>query len=234
MNKKKKKLLSIGIMVLLTFSGIVALYIFASEYRNPVPAVRVACVGDSLTQSSWYPTDLSEVLGTGKYLVSNFGAGSTTILLSSETPYMNNTRFRSALEFAPNVVIIMLGTNDAQPSLFHHNTSFVGDYLTLVNAFQVLPSKPKIWVVLPPPIFSNKSGAISPEYFTNTIVPLIKQAASQANLPTINVYSALEGYSIDFPDGIHPNKDASQIIANTIYKAIISNNTAAMASKKGG
>jgi acyl-CoA thioesterase-1 len=94
--------------------------------------------------------------------VRNFGAGSTTVLLNSETPYMNTSVFQNALEFQPNIVIIMLGTNDAQPSLHRYNASFVGDYVKLVAAFQALSSKPKIWIVLPPPVFSNQSGKTDP------------------------------------------------------------------------
>ena len=143
---------------------------------------------------------------------------------------MNTTVFQSALEFQPNIVIIMLGTNDAQPNLERYNTSFVSDYIKLIDAFQALKSNPKIWIVLPPPIFSNQSGKIDPEYFKLTIIPGIEQAANETNLPTINVYSALANYSNDFPDGEHPNSAASQLIANVIYKAIISQNTSNVAS----
>ena len=138
---------------------------------------------------------------------------------------MNTSAFQSALEFQPNIVIIMLGTNDAQPDLEQYNTSFVNDYVKLIAAFQALTSKPKIWIVLPPPIFSNKNGTINPEYFKLTIIPRIEQAANETNLPVINVYSALANYSDDFPDGVHPNSEGSQLIANEIYNAIILQST---------
>jgi lysophospholipase L1-like esterase len=164
------------------------------------------------------------LLGTSDYNLRNFGVGGTTVLLNSETPYMNTSVFQSVLEFQPNVVIIMLGTNDAQPSLEPYNASFVGDYVRLVNAFQVLTSKPKIWAVLPPPIFSNQSGRISPEYFKLTVIPCIEQATNETNLPIINVYSALVNYSGYFPDGEHPDSSGAKLIADEIYRVISAQN----------
>ena len=226
MNKKNFRLLAIGLVILLVVSGITAFFILASSSD----AIRVACVGDSLTQLTTYPYDLGMLLGTANYTVRNFGAGSTTISLNTETPYMNAIVFQEAMEFQPNIVIIMLGTNDAQPNLTQSNASLVNDYVKLVTAFQGLPSKPKIWSVLPPPVFSNQSGKIDPEYFQLTVIPCIEQAANETNLPIIDVYSALASYSDYFPDGVHPNSAGAKLIADEIYEAIISQNTSPIAS----
>jgi acyl-CoA thioesterase-1 len=165
------------------------------------------------------------LLGIGNYTVRNFGAGSTTVLLNSETPYMNTSLFKNALDFQPNIVIIMLGTNDAQPNLAQYNASFLDDYVKLVTAFQTLTSKPEIWIVLPPPIFSNQSGKIDPTYFQLTIIPSIEKAANETNFPIINVYSALAKYPNYFPDGVHPSNAGAKLIADEIFKALISRNT---------
>jgi acyl-CoA thioesterase-1 len=221
MKKKNLTLLAIAIVILLVSLEIAAYFIFINEKNTSSPgSIRVACVGDSLTQSTRYPSDLWELLGTS-YSVHNFGVGSTTVSISSETPYMNTSAFQRALEFQPNIVVMMLGTNDAQPSLFSYNTSFVGDYVKLIGAFQALASKPRIWVVLPPPIFSNQSEIISSEYFRRTVIPSIEQAASETGVPIIDVYSSLVGYSNYFPDGVHPNRAAAKLIAEKIYKKII-------------
>ena len=221
MNKKYIKLLAIGIAVLLAASATATVYILFTQNSKP-ETIRVACVGDSLTQSTEYPYDLWNLLGNESYLLRNFGAGSTTVSLKSETPYMNTTKFQDALEFQPNIVVIMLGTNDAQPSLHKYNTSFVSDYVTLVAAFQALSSKPEIWIVLPPPIFSNQSGKMDTSYFELTVIPLIEEVANQTDLAIIDVYSALSDYSNYFPDGEHPNRAAAELIANEIYMTITS------------
>ena len=245
MNKKNPRSLAIALAIILMTSGITTYFILsAGNEKASSEAIRVACVGDSLTQSSEYTLDLWELLGGNarytvgnytiepkndsalnsgaRYAVGNFGAGSTTVLLNTETPYINTSVFKEALEFQPNILIIMLGTNDAQPNLQQYNTSFVSDYITLITAFQELTGKPKIWIVLPPPIFSNQSGKISPEYFKLTIIPDIEQAARETNLPTIDVYSALANHADYFPDGVHPNRDGAKLIAEAIYNAIIS------------
>ena len=142
---------------------------------------------------------------------------------------MNTSVFQGALDFQPDIVIIMLGTNDAQPSLWQYNTTFVGDYLEIVNAFKELASEPRIWIVLPPPIFSNQSGKIGPEYFDSTIIPLIEQVANETDLPLIDVYSALAGGSEYFPDGVHPNSIGAKLIADEVYNVLVSQGAVAEA-----
>ena len=242
MNKKNLKLLTIALVILLAASATSAYFVLTIKNESTSKIIRVACVGDSLTQSSAYPYDLWELLGSNgpytyenytqlpvkdhaqssntSYAVGNFGVGGTFVSLASDKPYLNSTAFQSVLKFQPNIIIIMLGTNDAQPALHPYNASFVGDYKTLIHTFQTLASKPKIWIVLPPPIFSSQNGKTSPEYFAQIVIPSIKQAANESNLPTIDVNSALADYSGYFPDGIHPNEEGGQLIANEIYNAI--------------
>jgi alpha-L-fucosidase 2 len=226
LNKKTLSILIISILLLLVLSGIVVFYLIG---QNNPKTIRVACVGDSLTQYSEYTYDLTNKLDD-TYLVHNFGLSATTVTLASETPYMETTEFQAALDFKPDIVIIMLGTNDAQPCLFQFHDTFVNDYMTLVQAFQNLPSHPKIWIVLSPPIFSDRNGTISPKYFEQVILPGIKQVGKEAKLPVVDVYSLLIDHPEYFPDGIHPtmttgkrgNEPAAQIIATAIHKAITS------------
>ena len=78
---------------------------------------------------------------------------------------MDQPEFQKALDFKPNIVIIMLGTNDDLEMLRPSNSSFEEDYLKLIGAFQQLDSKPLIWIVKPPPIFSNSTDLSIP-YFS--------------------------------------------------------------------
>jgi acyl-CoA thioesterase-1 len=246
MKKKNAKILAMSLAILFISAGTLAFYFWLPKNpQSPSNEIRVVCVGDSLTQSSGYPYDLWQLLGSNapytignysinpqdnnntlsngtRFAVGNFGVGSTTVLLNTETPYMNTSLFQDALEFQPNIVIIMLGTNDAQPNLEQFNDSFVGDYVKMVSAFQKLASKPKIWVALPPPIFSNQSGKLDSKYFAFTILTGIKQVAKETNLPFIDVYSVLANYPNFFPDGEHPNSAAAKLIANKIYETITS------------
>ena len=238
MNKKLSRVLSIGIIILLASSGISACLIGLIGQTNHtdhdhdhdhdhLDRIRVACVGDSLTQLTSYPDTLLSKLGDD-YDLYNFGVVGTTVSLASGAAYMDTDAFQSALAFNPDVVVIMLGTNDAQSNLFQYNTTFVDDYITLIEAFQSRPSSPKILLVQPPPVFSDQSGRISPKYFEETILPGIKQVAIQTNLPLVDTYSLLINYPEYFPDGIHPtlttnnrgNEPVAQIIATAIHQAM--------------
>ncbi len=220
MNRKNLMLLAAGLAVLI-LSGLAGYSILKNE-KPSSEAIRVACVGDSLTQSTEYPYDLWNLIGNESYTLRNYGAGSTTVSLDSETPYMNTTVFQEALDFQPNIVIIMLGTNDAQPSLHQFNASFVSDYAKLVHSFQALPSQPEIWAVLPPPIISNQSGKMDSAYFEYTVIPGIEQAANEANVPVIDVFSAFAGHDDYYRDGVHVNSAGAQLIAERVYSAVFS------------
>lgn len=217
----KWKLLAFAIATIVVISGVTAFMINTTQNtkKEKLP-IRVACVGDSITNMSEYPDDLWMLLGAN-YNVSRFGVGGATVTLNADTPYMDQPEFQEALDFQPNIVIIMLGSNDALPCLHRLNASFVADYIELVHAFQGLPSKPKIWIVKPSPIFDNGTG-LSTEFFDTNVIPSIEQVAKETNLPTIDVYSALANQPDYFVDGVHPNSEGSKAIADVIYKSLLS------------
>jgi lysophospholipase L1-like esterase len=134
---------------------------------------------------------------------------------------MNESAFQDAKDFKPDIVIIMLGTNDANPTIRLGNDSFVGDYVKLVEAFKALSSKPQVYLVKPPPVFCNGTTP-NAATFRDNVIPTIEQAANQANVPLIDVYSALADSSNYFPDGVHPDGQGAVLIANQVSKAITS------------
>ena len=218
-----KSLLAFILVILVSlFVGVFVLQI--AENRNSEAAkIRVACIGDSITEGTEYPNDLWMLLGSN-YTVYNFGVGGTTVSLDSSSPYMYQSAFQDAKQFQPNIVIIMLGTNDAHPDHEQYIASFVDDYIKLVKEFQVLVSKPQIWIVKPPPVFNNGTG-ISTNFFDVNIIPLIEQVTNELDLPLIDVYTRLTGHPEYFVDGVHPNQEGSEVIATVMYNALISQNT---------
>jgi lysophospholipase L1-like esterase len=196
-------------------------YYFGFSSQNPVDVPRVACVGDSITSGSNYTVDLYYMLGFRKYSVSNFGVSGAAILLNTKKPYLNQTEFQNVKSFLPNIVVIMLGTNDANTGISFSNDKFVADYTLLINELQALSSKPKIFLVKPPPIYDN-TLSLSNTNLREEVIPGIEQVAAQLGLPTIDVYTSMLNHPEYFFDGVHPNNDGSRIIANEIYEAIIS------------
>ncbi|MGD6934176.1 MAG: GDSL-type esterase/lipase family protein [Candidatus Bathyarchaeia archaeon] len=179
--------------------------------------IRVACVGDSITSDANYPKDLAALLGD-KFEVVNFGVGRTTVSLDFEKPYMNQTLALYAHLFKPNIVIIMLGTNDAYLSE-QQRSNFINDYTTLITSFQTLSSKPQIFIILSPPVFDNTIG-LNASLVENEILPLIRQTAASLDLPLIDAYTPMLGHPEYFKDGVHPNDEGAKIIAEQVFNAI--------------
>ncbi|MGA2681351.1 MAG: GDSL-type esterase/lipase family protein [Candidatus Bathyarchaeia archaeon] len=217
MNRKTKLLtLVITVLVVLLSVETYAWQITGSN-RGQTSYIRVACVGDSITCGTSYPDDLWLMLGS-KYVVGNFGINGATVFLNSSNPYLQTPAFKIAKQFNPQIVIIMLGTNDADPTLNESNAVFVADYVRLVSQFQGLASKPKVWVVNPPPIFNNTVG-LSGEFLVQNIIPDIKQVANATGVSIIDVYTSMVVHPAYFLDGVHPDVNGSVTVATVVYDA---------------
>ena len=193
-----------------------AVLFFGTQIAAASP-VRVACVGDSITRDTNYTEVLSTMLGD-KYTVGNFGVGRTTVSLQFDKPYMNQRAFQDAQRFNPDIVVIMLGTNDAYLSQ-QQRSNFVNDYETLIAEFQSLVSNPEIYIVMPPPVFDNDMG-LNAVILDDEVRSLVNQTATHLGLPTIDMHTPLLDNPEYFPDGVHPNSEGSQAMASEIYNAI--------------
>jgi acyl-CoA thioesterase-1 len=186
---------------------------------TPVNPIRVACIGDSITAVSDYPVDLQRMLGSN-YSVSNFGVVAATLLSNTSKPYIYEKALLRAKVSQPNIVVIMLGTNDAHVANYPLIDDFVSDYERLVGEFQVLSSKPEILLVKPPPIFTNEFN-LSNANLVEGIIPRIEQVAKDLGLSTIDAYTPFVNHPEYFKDGVHPTSEGASMIANEIYRGII-------------
>ena len=102
---------------------------------------KVACIGDSITWgftllNPWkqsYPALLQERLGK-EYEVHNFGYNDASARFDADTPYVSKRVYRESLAWNPDIVLLMLGTNDTKtrnwdPDIFRR------DYLRIVSSF---------------------------------------------------------------------------------------------------
>lgn len=210
----RMKFLAVLIVVLIVSAALVA--VFSGAFRGK--AIRVACIGDSITELSTYPTDLEELLGCN-YYVREFGVTGSTVVVNSYTPYLYEPRFSAAKLFLPDIVVILLGTNDARADNYQSIDEFVADYKQLVGELQALESNPKIYLVKPPPIFENELE-LSNDNLVDGVIPRMEQVANDLGLPLIDVYTPLVGHPEYFVDGVHPNFDGASVIANQVYKAL--------------
>lgn len=211
------KLLAIGIVVMILSVGFTAYFLVNTNVVSARP-IRVACIGDSITEGSGYPNKLNMLLGSN-YAVGNFGVSGSTVSLKSTKPYIYESKFQDAMAFHPDIVVIMLGTNDANAEISQNEDSFETDYSQLVSAFEQLDGKQLIWIVKSPPIFTANSS-YNNTYLESTVLPKIDKLADQMNLPTVDVYSAFGNHSDYFMDGVHPDGNGAAIIASNVYDAI--------------
>jgi len=206
-----------------------------SAYKAPV---KVACIGDSITQGSGaeggksYPSQLQEMLGD-KWKVGNFGVSGRTLLRKGDYPYWNEQKYQDALKSEPDVVIIMLGTNDTKPQNWKHEAEFTSDYTDLVKSFQALPSKPRIYVCRPCPVPEPGNFGINEKNLKEWI-KRIDKLAKEIDLGLIDMHEALEKKPELLPDRVHPNTEGAAEMAGTAYKALTGKRAPKLeAAKKG-
>ena len=193
----------------------------ASVLSADAAVVKVACVGDSITaSSSRYPTWLAANLGSG-YEVKNYGVSGTTMMKASSTPYWNTSNFTACSTYLPNIVIIMLGTNDAKTFNWSaHGPEYKPNYLDMVAHYRGLSSHPTVYVMTSPPGF-NFGGSYQPAVVANQVVPTVRQISVETGAPLIEIFNPMSGHPELFADGTHPTTEGSQMIADIATQAIL-------------
>jgi len=187
-------------------------------------AIILNCVGDSITAGDGYPTRLQGLLGTN-YLVQNYGLSGTTLLKQGDKPYWDTSYYAlshgQSSATAPNIVIIMLGSNDSKPWNWVYGTNYISDYLDLIATYvtnQYLPN-PRILICTPPPAWSNASS-INPGILATNISPLVRQLGTNRSIQVIDMQNLLAGHGEWFPDGVHPNTQGNAVMAAIAYTAL--------------
>ena len=180
--------------------------------------MRVACMGDSITRGNAshepgrgthrpykeqtarrgsYPLDLQQLLGSD-YIVRNFGHGGRSVV--GRFAYNLTAEYRAAAEFAPHVVILMLGTNDAKfcplpstpegpvpckktgllpPNGIWDARAFAPTLEQLARRIRRLPTCPSMLLLAPPPVLPSafKASAISASILSDEVSPRVEDVA---------------------------------------------------------
>ncbi|EJK62331.1 hypothetical protein THAOC_17060 [Thalassiosira oceanica] len=196
-------------------------------------ALRLACAGDSNTIKG-YPAILQSMLGDD-WTVDAYATGAATVLDGTLQPYRRSDEYRSLLASSPDVVIIMLGANDARHQYWDLNGTpaheFKQGYLELIRELQELDSMPEILVATPPPIYPGRAAegrwelARIRDNLTDGVIPLIREVAAEAEGATlVDVYghmSASGGSSSLSLDGIHYNSAGYRKMCGVFEAALI-------------
>jgi len=200
---------------------LLALVAFAPAAIGEAPAadkVRVACVGDSITQGSGYPAELGKLLGPG-YEVMNFGVASTTLLSKGERPYVKEKAYGQALAFLPHVVVIMLGTNDTKPQNYKYIAEFEADLKAMIGELSALQPRPRIILAKPVPVYREGNFGIDNGRLVAGVIPAIEKVARENKLPIVDMHKALSDKPDLFKDNVHPI-GAGGLMARTVLAVL--------------
>lgn len=237
MERKSKKILKIIstiliVIILISGSAVFALayYGILGTYPSLKPKdgqIRVACVGDSITYGNslqnWfkntYPLQLGKLLGDS-YYVGNFGDSARTAMSTGDRPYQNDTAYNLSIQFASEIVIIMLGTNDSKTFNWQGKDEFKRQYGELIDIYLALESTKELYICIPPAIYEDK-WSMQTNIIDNDIPEAVRELAAEKELFLIDIAAAMNGHPELFSDKVHPNKDGAKVFAQIVYEAII-------------
>lgn len=223
---KRSQLPSIVFLILLTGStcGLGADPNAPVDVSSLKPPIRVACLGDSITYGvgagpGWaYPDQLDRMLG-GDWDVRNFGHSGASIAKGDKHTIWNQKEYKQALEFHPDVVVIMLGTNDTKPENWAKKNEFPKLYKELVVSFQKLSSKPRVFCCTAPYVAKKGAFGIN-EAGVVEQMPMIKEVATNWGAGLIDVHGATLNHDEVFKDNVHPSQAGATMIASAVYQSL--------------
>ena len=190
--------------------------------------IRVACIGDSITWgftllNPWkqsYPALLQEKLGAG-YEVRNFGYNDASARFDADTPYVSKRVYRDSLAWAPDIVLIMLGTNDTKTRNWDPEV-FRRDYRQIVESYLALPSHPRVVLIAPIRIFlimGKPLLGVRPDNMEEGVRPAIQEISKDLDLELVDLQDLFTDNKY-CRDGVHPQRIGAQMLADAIHSAI--------------
>ncbi len=195
-----------------------------------VRKLKIACIGDSITQgvgagsTADYPSYLQKYLGSEEYIVQNFGKGSATVQ-SDERGYMvfAKQQHEESLAFEPDVVICALGTNDSRYNIWTSNSSFIDTYIDIIDTYRALDSKPAIYITT---TLQRADDLMNNERVEKNTIYLDEYIAKMVGGRIIDTHDEMRQYTNDtsyFADALHPTAIGYEKMANYIGSCIAAN-----------
>ncbi len=209
-----------------------------SDFNSPLKndrttLIKVACIGDGITHGTSsvsvnthaYPIYLQQLLGF-KYYVANYGTPNKKmtdfdVKTDDETNDGTTTEYERSISFVPDVIILMLGTNDADPK----NSSWsAGGYAKLysesaarmVTSYRKLNPNVQVYIVSPP---AEAKSTLWRENLV-TISQWNRTISEDLDCNFIDIFSASTALGWDFPDNLHPKNEQYADLAKAIYDGL--------------
>jgi lysophospholipase L1-like esterase len=217
-------------IIFLLFSVLIAMNGFSQGYH-----VRIAFVGNSITIGAnllnptveCYPSRVSQML-QGVYgdtcVVNNYAVSGRTMLKKGDYPIWNEKQFGQMWNFAPDIVFIMMGTNDSKPYNWDvYGNEFFTDYMSMIDTMKERNPRTQFMLAFPPPAFAVNFD-IRDSVILNCIRPLIDSIRMITGAEAVDFYYAFKDSVSLFPDNIHPNAQGSLSMGKMVFEKFIETN----------
>ncbi|MCX6550453.1 MAG: GDSL-type esterase/lipase family protein, partial [Acidobacteria bacterium] len=159
----------------------IVLLLVLATFAHAAPT-RVACLGDSITHgvgadTGWsWPEQLDRMLDRN-WDVRNYGHSGAAVAKEEKHTIWSQKEYRDALLLHPDIVIILLGTNDTKPDNWARKNDFPKLYKELVTSFQRLSSQPRVFCGTPPYVARKGAFGIN-EPGVKEQIPMIAEVAT--------------------------------------------------------
>lgn len=207
--------------------------------------IQVSCLGDSITfglmasgADKSYPAVLGGLLGD-KYDVRNFGHSGATVICDYDevpdrySPYLKTEAYENAMKSSPDIVILMLGMNDANPT--HHfneaNGGPISEYYLgfyektlseMIERVYALPTSPKVFLVKTTEMTRTVEEGFTKEYVGDFLENLAKlrelqeRIAKKTGAVLIDTFDFMQNPSY-YRDGCHLTDEGYARLAHAIF-----------------
>lgn len=196
--------------------------------------VKIACIGDSITYGYTiderelysYPAMLGAKLGDG-YEVGNFGKSASYILpgdseynerTDKTLSYRDTQQYQDSIAFAPDIVIIMLGTNDVTSFIDAKHEAVIEEELeNIIKIYQNLESVERVYVMTS--IFAPYNYSMV-KLSDGPLQKIQQRAARDTGAEFVDIYSLTRDYfdvMLHLSDRLHPDEDSYEAIPSACY-----------------
>jgi acyl-CoA thioesterase I len=189
--------------------------------------VRIAFIGNSITAGTGlanplhdaYPYQfasmLEEIYGD-TCIVNDYAVSGRTMLKKGDYPIWDEDSFTYCLQAAPDILFILLGTNDSKPYNWDvYGDEFFTDYMSMIDTFKVRNPRTKFIISRPPPAFAVVYD-IRESVIAGEIIPLVDSIASETGAYEVDFHTPLLDSVALFPDMIHPNPQGAHAMAQIV------------------
>ena len=236
MNKALKIVLIIVlVLVLLIGGGFAWLYSngmsgMSSTTEAAEGQIRIACVGDSITYghgtTGWpansYPSKLQGLLGDA-YHVNNYGVSGHAVQANADMPYRDLPHYQESIAYDADIVVFMMGSNDAKPQNWIDAATFKADLLSLLEGYgetEIILCTPATAFWLDGQTEGETNHHIQP-LVVNEIAEIVREVAQEHGYTLIDIHALTAAHPEWFSgDGVHPSNDGAAAIAQTIASVL--------------